>query len=46
MRKIPYVFVALGVAFLAIGFSNRRAFIFIGIAFLMIALIALLRSRS
>jgi len=42
MRNAPYAFVALGIAFLAIGFSNRRAFMFIGIAFLMIAFIALL----
>jgi hypothetical protein len=46
MRKAPYAFIALGIAFIAIGASNQRAFIFIGIALLVIAFIGLYRSRS
>ena len=46
MQKAPYAFIALGIAFIAIGVSTKRAFLFIGIAFLVIAFAGLLRSRS
>jgi hypothetical protein len=46
MRRIGragYPFVALGVAFIAIGISGRRAFIAIGLVFLVIGFITLRR---
>lgn len=46
MQKAPYAFIALGIAFIAIGVASQRAFLYIGIAFLVIAFIGLFRSRS
>jgi hypothetical protein len=46
MQKAPYAFIALGIAFIAIGISGQRALLFIGIAFLVIAFIGLFRFRS
>jgi hypothetical protein len=46
MRRIGragYPFVALGVAFIAIGASGRRSFIAIGLVFLAIGLLTLRR---
>jgi hypothetical protein len=39
------VFVALGVAFIAIGISGQRAFIAIGAAFLAVGLVLVARNR-
>jgi len=47
MRRIGragYPFIAIGIAFMAIGFSGRRALIAIGAAFLIIGFIALRRN--
>ncbi|MDQ2856290.1 MAG: hypothetical protein M3R68_08175 [Acidobacteriota bacterium] len=41
-RKMPnlsLVFIILAIAFIAIGINQQRAFIFIGVAFLVIALV-------
>jgi hypothetical protein len=49
MRRIGragYPFIAIGIAFMAIGFSGRRAFIAIGAAFLIIGIITLRRSSA
>jgi len=46
MRKAPFALVTLGIAFIAIGISTQRVFIFIGIAFLVVAFIGLRRLRS
>ena len=46
MQKAPYAFIALGIAVIAIGIATQRAFLFIGIAFLVIAFIGLRRLRS
>lgn len=45
MRKAPLPFLALGIAFIAFGFSGQRNFIYVGLVFIFIALIFLLRSR-
>ncbi|HKE57981.1 MAG TPA: hypothetical protein VKB46_14810 [Pyrinomonadaceae bacterium] len=47
MRKPFFVFVTLATAFFAIGISSgRRAFLFIALAFLVIAIIGLKRRRE
>ena len=49
MRRIGragYPFIAIGIAFMAIGFSGRRAFIAIGAAFLVIGIVTLRRSSA
>ena len=46
MRNPYAVFLALAVAFIAIGLSGQRVFIYIGIAFLVIALVRLRRKRD
>ena len=41
-RKIPnlsLVFIILAIAFIALGFIGQRTFVFIGIAFLVLALV-------
>jgi hypothetical protein len=38
-----YPFVAIGIAFLAIGISGRKAFLAIGLAFLVIGFLTLRR---
>jgi hypothetical protein len=44
-RVAGYPFIAIGIAFMAIGFSGRRAFVAIGLAFLMLGVL-MLRRRS
>lgn len=39
MRRVAMVFLILAIAFIAIGLSGRRTFIFVGIAFLVVALL-------
>jgi hypothetical protein len=39
------VFLILAIAFMAIGLSGRRTFIFVGIAFLVVALLRWRRAR-
>jgi hypothetical protein len=42
-RGIP--FIALGTAFLGIGIAGQRTFLYVGIAFLLIGLLLLKRTR-
>jgi len=44
MRQAAMVFLILAIAFIAIGISGRRTFLFIGIAFLVVAFIRWRRS--
>lgn len=37
MRNAYIAFLAIGIAFIAIGFRGQRAFLYIGIVFLVIA---------
>jgi hypothetical protein len=48
MRNAHFAFFALGIAFIAIGFSgtHQRAFIYIGLVFLIIALLRWRRTRT
>lgn len=45
MRRVAMVFLILAIAFIAIGLSGRRTFIFVGIAFLVVALLRWRRAR-
>jgi hypothetical protein len=45
MRNVALVFLILAIAFITIGLSGRRTFIFVGIAFLVVALLRWLRAR-
>ena len=46
MRKIGYVFLTLAIAFIALGISGNRTFLYVGIAFLAIGLLRLLPRRQ
>jgi hypothetical protein len=46
MRTQAITFLAIAIAFFAIGLSGQRAFIYVGIAFLVIAFISLRRRRG
>jgi hypothetical protein len=46
MRNVAYVFIALGITFIAIGASGQRPLLYIGIAFLVIGFLRLLRMRG
>lgn len=46
MPKSSIAFLALAIAFIAIGISGQRAFIYVGIVFLVIALLRWRRRRS
>lgn len=39
MHRAAMVFLILAIAFIAIGISGRRTFLFVGIAFLVVALL-------
>ncbi|MGI8734232.1 MAG: hypothetical protein ACR2LM_13150 [Pyrinomonadaceae bacterium] len=45
MRNVHFVFLVLAIAFLAIGLSGQRTFIYVGIAFLVVALLRWWRPR-
>ncbi|MDQ5844518.1 MAG: hypothetical protein M3539_04410 [Acidobacteriota bacterium] len=45
MRNVAMVFLVLGVAFIALGLSGQRTFIYVGIAFLAVALLRFLPRR-
>ncbi|MDQ3474497.1 MAG: hypothetical protein M3447_12260 [Acidobacteriota bacterium] len=38
MRNVAMVFLILAIAFIAIGLSGPRTFLFVGVAFLVVAL--------
>ena len=45
MRPVPMVFLILAIAFITIGLSGRRTFIFVGVAFLVVAFLQWRRGR-
>jgi hypothetical protein len=45
MRKIGFVFLTLALAFIALGISGQRTFLYIGIVFLVIGILRLLPRR-
>ncbi len=45
MRNVAYVFFVLAIAFIALGISGQRAFLFIGLAFMVVGLLRLLPRR-
>ena len=45
MRNIALVFLVLAIAFIAIGISGQRTFIFVGLAFLVVAMLRFLPRR-
>jgi hypothetical protein len=44
-NKAPYPFLALGIAFIVIGFTTQRALLYVGLVFLALAVAMLMRSR-
>lgn len=44
MRYAPFPFFALGIAFIAIGATGQRTFIYVGIVFLVLALVLMRKS--
>ncbi|MEP6635929.1 MAG: hypothetical protein ABJB97_04325 [Acidobacteriota bacterium] len=46
MRNAHIAFLALGIAFIAIGLSGQKAFVPIGIVFLIVAALRFRRSRT
>jgi hypothetical protein len=46
MQRLWLVSFALAVAFITIGFSGQRTFLYVGIGFLILSLVRLLRSRT
>ena len=45
-RYAPFPFVAVGIAFIAIGATGQRTLIYVGIAFLVVALVMMLKLRK
>ena len=45
MRNIAYPFLVLAIAFIAIGITGRRTFLFVGLAFLVVAMLRFLPRR-
>jgi len=45
MRYAPYPFFALAIAFIAIGASGQRTFIYVGVVFLVLALVMVRKRR-
>jgi hypothetical protein len=45
MRNIALVFLVLAIAFIAIGISGQRTFLFVGLAFLAVAMLRFLPRR-
>ncbi len=45
MRNIAPLFLVLAIAFIAIGISGQRTFLFVGLAFLVVALLRFLPRR-
>ncbi|MCM3903634.1 MAG: hypothetical protein ND866_18180 [Pyrinomonadaceae bacterium] len=46
MRYAPFPFFALAIAFIAIGASGQRTFIYVGIVFLILALVLMRKLHS
>ncbi|HKR59590.1 MAG TPA: hypothetical protein VJS64_07635 [Pyrinomonadaceae bacterium] len=45
MRNIAYVFLILALAFIVIGISGQRTFLWVGLAFLVVAVLRFLPRR-
>ena len=45
MRNASIAFLALGIALIAVGLSGQHTFIYVGVAFLIVALLRLRRRR-
>jgi hypothetical protein len=45
MPKVSVAFFTLAIAFIAIGLSGQRTFVYIGIVFLVVALLRFRRNR-
>ncbi len=45
MRNVGYVFLVLAIAFIALGISGNRTFIYVGIAFLFVGILRMLPRR-
>ncbi len=45
MRNVAMVFLILAIAFISIGLTGRRTFIFVGVTFLVVALLRWRRGR-
>jgi hypothetical protein len=45
MNKIGYPFLAIGIAFVAIGISGQRTLLYVGVVFVLIGIALLVRSR-
>lgn len=45
MNKIGYPFLAIGIAFVAIGISGQRTLLYTGVVFVLIGIALLVRSR-
>ena len=45
MRQIGYMFLVLAIAFIALGISGNRTFLYVGIAFLFVGFLRLLPRR-
>jgi hypothetical protein len=45
MRNISLVFLVLAIAFIALGVSGQRTFLFVGLAFLVVAVLRFLPRR-
>ncbi len=46
MRYAPYPFVTLAIAFIAIGATGQRTFMYMGIAFFVLALAMMAKMRK
>jgi hypothetical protein len=46
MRYAPFPFFALAIAFIAIGATGQRPFIYVGIVFLVLALVLISKTRN
>ncbi len=46
MRNAYIAFLALGIAFIAIGYRGQKTFLYIGFVFLIIALLRIFRMRA
>ncbi|HKO43974.1 MAG TPA: hypothetical protein VJU84_11920 [Pyrinomonadaceae bacterium] len=45
MNKIGYPFLVIAIAFVALGISGQRTFLYVGVVFLLIGIALLARSR-
>ena len=45
MNKIGYPFLVMGIAFIALGISGQRTFLYVGVVFLLIGMAWLVRNR-